>query len=393
MPWRESSPMSDRLRFVQACLDRRTQLVDVCTAFGISEKTGHKWLARFRADGPAGLAERSHAPHQPCGAMPAAVADRIVALKRRFPLSGPRKLRDWLDQHEPERVWPAVSTIGELLKRTGLVCARRRRVRGPRHAQLPGRTLALAPNDVWTADFKGEFRLRGSTTYCYPLTILDLHSHWLLRCTALPSTAVAATRRSFERLFREYGLPTVLRTDNGIPFAQPNAMGRMGALAFWWARLGIRPEHTTPARPAENGAHERFHRTLKAHTIHPPAASFAAQQQRFTQFQQEYNTERPHESLPGHRPPASVYTASLRPYPARLPALEYPDATATRRVDCIGFFKWHQHRVFLSRNLAGADIGLYEQVDDHFTIRYAALELGIYAPHTHRFTTHVHWTG
>ncbi len=384
--------MSERLQFIQACLDRRVHLVDVCAQFGISEKTGHKWLARFRAAGLAGLAERSHAPHHLTGAMAPEVAEQVLALKRRFPQSGPRKLRDWLDQHRPEVPWPAASTIGALLSRHGLVRPHRRR-HGPRHAQLDGRTSAAAPNEVWTADFKGEFRLHGSRTYCYPLTVLDLHSHLLLRCAALSTTAIAPTRHVFERLFREYGLPGVLRTDNGIPFAQPNALGRLGELGFWWARLGIRPEHTTPARPAENGAHERFHKTLKAHTLQPPAASFAAQQQRFDRFRVEYNTERPHESVPAHRPPASVYQPSPRPYPTRLPPLDYPDATATRRVDCAGAFKWHNQRVFLSANLAGAELGLYEDAPDLLTIRYAALVLGTFDLTDHHFIAHVRWHG
>src|SRR4029079_430549 len=178
-------------------------------------------------------------------------------------------------------------------------------------------TAATAPNVVWTADFKGQFRL-GTGTYCYPLTLLDLHSHYLLRCHALPSTAVHTARARFVRAFTEYGLPEVLRTDNGVPFAQPNALGRLGALALWWIRLGIRPEHITPATPSENGAHERFHKTLKAHVTHPVARTMAAQQRGFDTFQAEYNFDRPHASLPNHQPPAQCYAPSPRPYPRRL---------------------------------------------------------------------------
>lgn len=381
--------MSERLQFVQACLNRRVSILEVCHEFQISEKTGHKWLARFRTEGPAGLAPRSHAPHAAAGAMTAEMATTLLDYKRRHPRWGPRKMRDRLQQLEPARQWPAPSTIGTLLARHGLVRPRRR-VHGPHHARLEGRTPALAPNDVWTADFKGEFRLRAGGAYCYPLTVMDLHTHLLLRCTALPSTAVRSARRAFERLFREHGLPTVLRTDNGVPFAQPNAIGRLGALGLWWVRLGIRPEHTTPARPAENGAHERFHRTLKAHT-QPAAATFRAQQQCFDRFRVEYNTERPHESVPGHQPPASVYCPSPRPYPSRLPPLEYPEATAIRRVDPAGSIKWHGHLLFLSTNLAGAEVGLYADAFECLTIHYAALTLGCYDPHDHRFTAHVHW--
>jgi transposase InsO family protein len=311
--------MTERLAFVQACLDRRTRIVDICAQFGISEKTGHKLLRRFQRDGMAGLADRSHAPHHPVFAVAPAIAARIVALRRQHPLYGAAKLRDWLGQHEPAVRWPAASTIGELLRREGLIRARRR-ARGSTTRVLHGRTVATGPNVVWTADFKGQFHL-ASGTLCYPLTLLDLHSHLLLRCTALPSVALAATRRHFLTTFREYGLPDVLRTDNGVPFAQPNAVGRLGALAYWWIRLGIRPEHIRPATPAENGAHERFHKTLKAHTVRPATPSLAAQQRRFDRFRTEYHTERPHASTPAHRPPATQYTPSRRPYLEPLPPL------------------------------------------------------------------------
>lgn len=226
-------------------------------------------------------------------------------------------LRDWLIQHEPEVRWPAASSIGELLKRSNLIARKRRHNRDDERAALDtGRTRALEPNMVWgTADFKGEFRLKsGCGPYCYPLTVLDLHSRFLLNCTALETTAVAPTEQIFVRLFREYGLPSVLRTDNGVPFAQPNALGRLGRLAFWWVRLGIRPEHITPARPSENGAHERFHTTLKAAATKPASPSLRSQQRRFDDFRTEYNTHRPHSSLPDHRPPGQFYTNSPRAY-------------------------------------------------------------------------------
>lgn len=390
MPWRESSPMTERLQFIQACLDRRTRIVEICERFQISEKTGQKWLARFRAGGEAALEDRSHRTRSHAHRVEEAVAARILALRRQHPLYGPAKLRDWLVQHEACTPWPAVSTIGELLKRAGLVRPRRR-ARGPAHARLDsGRTIASAPNVVWTADFKGQF-LMGSGTYCYPLTVLDLHSHFLLRCTALPSTAVASARHHFARLFAAYGLPEVLRTDNGVPFAQPNAIGRLGALAFWWVRLGIRPEHTRPATPSENGAHERFHKTLKAHTVRPAAASLAAQQRRFDRFQTEYNTERPHATTADHLPPARVYTASPRPYPTRLPPLVYPTSEAVRRVDPNGVIKWRGTPLYLSRNLAGSDIGVQELADDTFRIRYGQLILGEFDPVTTTFHPLVRW--
>ena len=383
--------MTERLAFVQACLDRRTRIVDICARFGISEKTGHKLLRRFRLEGVAGLADRSHAPQRPVFAVAPAIAARIVALRRQPPLYGAAKLRDWLCQHEPAVRWPAASTIGDLLKREGLIRARRR-ARSASARALSGRTAATAPNVVWTADFKGQFHLRGGAL-CYPLTILDLHSHFLLRCTALPSVALPPTRRHFIAAFREYGLPEVLRTDNGVPFAQPNAVGRLGALAYWWIRLGIRPEHIRPATPAENGAHERFHKTLKAHTVRPAAPSLLAQQHRFDHFRAEYNTERPHESTPDHRPPATTYAPSPRPYLERVPPLIYDGATAVRRVDRGGAIKWHATAIFLSSNLAGEFVGLYDGPGDTLRLQYAALTLGDFELHTRRFVTNIRWSG
>jgi putative transposase len=259
MPWLACSPMSDRLAFITACLNRREAIGTISDRFGISEKTGYKWLARVKRDGlTAGLVERSHAWQTHSQQMAPEIAARIVALRQRHPKWGPVKLRDWLVQHAPAERWPAGSSIGALLHRLGLTHRVRRR--DAHHATLhTPRARAEAPNAVWTADFKGHFRL-GDSTYCYPLTVMDLHSRYVLSCRALPSTAVHATHAVFRQLFRTYGLPTVIRTDNGVPFAQANALGRLGSLAWWWIRLGIRPEHITPAAPQENGAHERFHK-------------------------------------------------------------------------------------------------------------------------------------
>ena len=395
MPWRESSPMTERLAFIQACVDRTENIVDICDRFGISKKTGHKWLARFRAQGLDGLAERSHAPKGPAHRVAPELEERIVALRKQHPKYGAALLRDWLVQHEPTTPWPAASTIGALLTRRGLIPPRRRRQPDTHAALGQGRTAATAPNVVWTADFKGESRLT-SGAWCYPLTVLDLHSHYLLRCTGLARTNVALSRTVFEQLFREYGLPQVLRTDNGVPFAQPNSIGRLGALGFWWVRLGIRPEHIRPAQPAENGAHERFHKTLKAATVppsQPRAPSFGVQQRRFDAFQHEYNVERPHTSLPGHRPPASVYTPSLRPYPRRLPPVLYPPGSQVRLVTSQGSIHWRNQWIFLSSNLLGEYVRLTQTTTELVTIQYAQLALGEWDPHTEQFTARVRWAG
>ncbi|MDP9201060.1 MAG: helix-turn-helix domain-containing protein [Gemmatimonadota bacterium] len=387
--------MSERLAFIKACLDRTERIVEICDRFGISEKTGQKWLKRFRERDLLGLEDQSRArlthPHR----ITPEVAGRIIALRRKYPLYGPAMLRDWLRLHEPGEHWPAASSIGELLKRANLIRSKRRRHQSAERAALDGsRTRALEPNMVWTADFKGQFRLRkGKGVYCYPLTVLDLHTHYLLGCTALETTSVAPARKVFVRLFREYGLPMVLRTDNGVPFAQPNALGRLGSLAFWWVRLGIRPEHITLARPSENGAHERFHKTLKAAATRPASESFPAQQRRFDHFKTEYNTERPHQSLAEHSPPGHLYTPSPRPYPTRLPALVYPDSCFVRLVDRGGNIKWRNQALFLSSNLAGDYVSLREGEDDTFTIAYGSLELGDFDSNTNRFTPRVRWSG
>jgi putative transposase len=385
--------MSERLAFIQACLNRSERIVDVCDQFGSSEKTGHKFLRRFQADGLAGLEDRSHAPRAQPHRMSADVAARIIALRRRHPRYGAQKLRDWLVRNELTTSWPAASTIGELLKRAGLIRSRQRARGAAQRAIAGARTVADAPNRVWTADFKGEFRLHGSGPYCYPLTVLDLYSHYLLSCTALATTAVTPTRQIFVRLFQEYGLPEVLRTDNGVPFAQPNALGRLGSLALWWVRLGIRPEHITPARPAENGAHERFHRTLKEATTRPAAPSFSAQQRRFNRFRGEYNTERPHASLPAHCPPGEVYTPAARSYPTRVPPAVYPLASEVRLVGSSGSIKWRNTFIFLSSNLAGEYVGLTPTDRELVTVAYASVALGELDPSTNRFIPHVRWIG
>jgi putative transposase len=390
--------MSERLEFVKACLDRSEHIVRICDRFGISEKTGQKWLKRFREGGPDALDDRSHAPLTHQGKIAPDVRDRIIALKKKYPLYGPEKIHDWLVIHEPREPglrWPAVSSIGQLLKRSGLVRPKRRRHMLLEHADLDSvRTRSTEPNMVWTADFKGEFRLRnGLGEYCYPLTVLDLNTHYLLGCTALGTTAVLPTKQAFERLFMDYGLPTVMRTDNGVPFAQPNAVGRIGKLAFWWVQLGIRPEYIAPGRPSENGAHERFHRTLKAASTKPSSKSLRAQQKRFDEFRKEYNTERPHLSLPQHRPPAQFYESSPRPYPSKLPVMIYPDSSAVRLVDGSGNIKWRNCPFFLTTNLAAQYVALTEGSNDLVTVSYGPLELGQIDPQANRFTPRLKWNG
>lgn len=392
MPWRESSPVSQRKLFVRACTDRTRHIADICREFGISEKTGYKILKRYRDFGEAGLEDRSHAVLEHPFRISEEVKERIIALKREFPHYGPPIIHDRLVQHDPLKHWPAASSIGELLKRNGLVRSRRRRDHNKERAQLNSHlTRATEPNLVWTADYKGQFRLfTGRADYCYPLTVMDLCCHFSLGIRALSTVAIKDTKTQFIRIFREYGLPRVIRTDNGVPFAQPNSIGRLGHLALWWVRLGIKPEHIRPGKPSENGAHERFHRTLKAAATKPAAKSLSSQQKRFDEFRDEYNSHRPHRSLKDRRPPKDFYVNSLRPYPEKLPSLVYPEQAIMRLV-CGGVIKWRNDRIFVSSNLSGQYVGIIEDAEDTLSVRYGNLQLGRINADSKEFVPGVVW--
>jgi transposase InsO family protein len=295
----------------------------------------------------------------------------VLEARKRHPSWGPKKLVAWLECHVPGRTWPAASTAGEILKRHGLVRARPFR----RRLEHPGRSLykALHPNDLWTADFKGQFRT-GDARYCYPLTVADSVSRYLLGCQALRSSATQPTRASFQRLFEEYGLPRAIRTDNGAPFASV-AMGRLSALSVWWIRLGILPVLIEPSHPEQNASHERMHRTLKEETARPPHANLPAQQRRFDHFRLEYNEQRPHESL-GQKSPASAYRPSPRPYPQRLEPLDYPGHFEVRRVGSNGCISWNAQWLHVTQALADQDVGLEEIDDGIWSVHFGPMLLG-----------------
>lgn len=393
MPWRESSPMSERRDFILACLDRSRRITDICREFGVSEKTGYKILRRYREFGEAGLEDRSHAVLEHPFRITPEVQECILALKREHPDYGPRLIHDRLVQHEPGKHWPAASSISNLLKRHGLVRKRPRRNYNQETVWLNSHlTKASEPNLVWTADFKGQFKLRsGHGVYCYPLTVMDLSSHFLLGIKALDTTSIWDTKREFSRIFREYGLPRVIRTDNGVPFAQPNSIGRLGQLALWWVRLGIKPEHIRPGKPSENGAHERFHRTLKAAATKPASASFALQQQRFDGFREEYNAHRPHSSLKDRKPPGEFYRRSSMNYPDKLPPLSYPEGAMMRLVIPGGHIKWRNKSIFLSSNMVGQYVGIVADAEESFSVLYGNLQLGRLDAKTSGFTPELRW--
>jgi transposase InsO family protein len=346
-------------------------VTELCGAYQISRKTGYKWLARYEAGGLPALVDRSRRPHTCPAAVAPELIQRLLAARGHHPSWGPRKLLGLVRPQLAGVAWPARSTIALYLKRAGLIVPQRR-VRRPGH---PGRPQAPmdTPNAVWTTDFKGQFRL-GHGAWCYPLTLADGYSRMLLACHALTSTRAEESRPVFLRAFQEYGLPVRIRSDNGVPFAT-QGLGRLSPLSVWWVRLGILPDWIAPASPQQNGRHERMHRTLKAECTRPPSASARAQQRRFDRWRQEFNELRPHEAL-ADTTPASHYTPSPRPYPPRLPPLEYPAHYEVRRVGHNGGVRWHCVWVNVSQTLAGEHLGLVEIADGEWDVYFGSLRLG-----------------
>jgi transposase InsO family protein len=359
MPWRESCRMSERAKFVLEAQQGLFTVSELCARYGISRKTGYKWLERFDRGGVAWLADGSRAPGRCPHATAAELVARIERARQERPYWGPRKLRAWLSRRDPSVKWPAVSTIGAVLKRAGLVEDRRRR-RARQTVWSRPSTVADAPNRVWTTDFKGEYRLRNGRM-CYPLTLMDSYSRYLLVCEGLGGTSSEAVRRQFDQAFRTYGLPDVIQSDNGSPFASVALQG-LSRLAVGWIKLGIRLERSRPAHPQDNPRHERMHRTLKKEATTPTPWDERDQQQKFEAFRQEYNQERPHESLKD-RTPSELYRCSSRAMPNEVPEPEYPKSFERRIVGKQGMVKWRRRRFHLTQTLATEVVG-FEPIDD-----------------------------
>lgn len=373
MPWEERDVMDERTKFLGECLKRERSIREICEEFGISRKTGYKWIGRFQEAGPRGLYDRSRAPNHHPDRVSEEVETAIIRVRERFPRRGPRKLRGWLVNHYPEISWPSVSTIGRILDRHGMIVRRVDRRRTPPWTQ-PFQECT-APNAVWCADFKGWF-ITGDGYRCEPLTVTDGFSRYALACRVLPRTTQRYVRPVFEQLFREYGLPWAIRTDNGSPFAT-RALGGLSRLAVWWIKLGILPERIDPGCPEQNGRHERFHRTLKEETALPPKATLVDQQQAFDYFRRDYNEDRPHEAL-DDIPPARVYTASSRPYPSRLPEMVYPGNMIIRKVRPSGRIRWRGGELYISEALIGEPVA-FDPIDDTtFQIYYGPIILAVY---------------
>lgn len=382
MPWKETRVEEERLKFIAQCLDDESgwSMSEVCAAFGISRKSGYKWLQRYRDAGLDGLREQRRAPRHHPNATPTEVVRQLIAARKQHRVWGPRKLVAVLKRAQPQMEWPAPSTAGAILKRHGLVQPRRRR-RGTVGVGRPALSTPTQPNQVWAVDYKGWFRL-GDGQRCDPLTISDLFSRYLLECRRVPRLTTQCARPVFERAFRAYGLPDTIRSDNGSPFAS-TGLGGLSQLSVWWIKLGIGLERIVPGRPDQNGRHERMHRTLKQDTAVPPCANAAAQQRRFNRFRTRFNHERPHEAL-NDTVPAQWYRPSARPYPATVAELEYPAHFEVRRVRTTGEIKWQGACVYLSEALVGEPVGLAPVSDRHWQIVFGPIALGLVDSHTHK---------
>jgi len=366
MPWKVSGVVEQRARFVLEYEAGQATMAELCRAYGIARKTGYKLWTRYEASGLEGLPDRSRAPRGHPNAVDEATEAAILELRRAHQHWGPRKLKRVLERDDGWQVWPAASTIGALLKREGLVSSRRVRRKTPPYTQ-PFAAVD-GPNRVWCADFKGWFRT-GDGERIDPLTISDAHSRYLLRCQAVGKMDTQAVRGICAAAFREYGMPEVLHTDNGAPFAS-RAVAGLSRLAVWLMKLDIAPERIEPGHPEQNGRHERMHRTLKEETAQPAAANRRTQQRAFDRFRREYNEQRPHEGLQ-MRTPAAVYEPSAREYPERVPEPEYDPGMVVRRVYPHGQFFWQGHDVFLTKALAGEPIGLEAFDERYWCVRFA----------------------
>jgi transposase InsO family protein len=370
MPWKESSVMNERLRFVARLLEGE-QMSHLCREFGISRKTGYKVFDRYKEHGLEALCDRSRRPVRYANQLPGQMESLIVGLKRDKPHWGARKIRELLVRRLASDVRvPAISTIHAVLDRHGLV--KRMNKRRQRASGTP-LSAGAAPNDLWCADYKGEFQL-GNKAYCYPLTVTDHASRYLLLCEALESTREELAFTAFERLFQERGLPGAIRSDNGVPFASPNALFNLSKLSVWWLRLGIEIERIKPGKPQQNGRHERMHLTLKKEGTRPPGLNSLQQQARFDAFMQEFNTERPHQAI-AMKCPAELYGPSPRPYQG-LPELAYPFHDRDVLVTACGRLCLHRKKINISTVLAGQRLGIKEVDEGIWLVSFMHYDLG-----------------
>jgi putative transposase len=378
MPWKECHVMDERVRFVARRLEGES-MAALCTEFGISRKTGYKIFERYKDFGVEGLTDRSRRPYRQANRLPAQLEATIVRLKREYRDWGAPKIREKLRRQAIGLAQlPAISTVHAVLDRHGLVKRRRRRAHSTAATFLSRPT---EPNALWCADYKGEFML-GNRRYCYPLTITDFASRYLLACDALSTTKALFAFPVFERAFKEFGLPLAIRTDNGLPFAAPTALYRLSKLAVWWLRLGIHLERIAPGQPQQNGRHERMHLTLKKEATKPTAANVLQQQGRFDAFIERYNQDRPHQAL-AMKVPADIYERSPRVYRG-LTELTYPFHDATFTVTHCGRICFHGRKVNLSHAFAGQNVGVTQVGERIWLVTFMQYDLGYFDDETCR---------
>jgi putative transposase len=375
MGWKASSAMDERLRFIVDYERDEESMTALCERYQVSRETGYVWLRRYRQSGLDGLHDLDRAPGRHPNQTAVQIEQAVLSLREAHMAWGPRKLKRILERDQPAGRWPATSTMGEIVKRAGLVIPRKKRRRTEPYTQPLAH--AAESNRVWCADFKGWFRSQDGSRID-PLTITDAYSRYLLRCQAVEKTNTERVRAVFEAAFGEYGLPERIRTDNGAPFAS-SAVGGLSRLSVWWIKLGIRPERIQAGHPEQNGRHERMHRTLKQEVR--LAEDWRTQQRELDRFLQDYNHVRPHEAL-GDQTPAAVYEPSPRPYPRREPELVYPETMQVRRVQAHGHFHWKKQDIFLSEVLWGEPIGVEQEQDGTCTIYFADLPLACMDPAT-----------
>lgn len=373
MPWKCTSVTEERVRFIEKYLEGALSLSALCRQYGISRKTGDKWVRRHERDGIHALEDRLREAKTHPNEVSPEIEAWILKGRAKYPTWGPKKLVAWVKEKGGfERVC-AVSTAGEILHRHGLTVPRA--ITKKNEVWAHPLTEYTEANRVWCVDFKGWFRL-GNGRRCEPLTITDGYSRYLIKCQALERTGLETTKRIFEAAFREYGLPEWVRSDNGSPFSS-TGLGGFTALSLWWLKLGIAHERIEPGKPYQNGRHERMHLTLKRETTQPAAFDLRAQQRRFNAFRQMFNQERPHEAL-GQKTPASLYQHSTRPYTGRLIEPEYADGAVIRKVQQRGEFKWEGHRIFFGEAFAGEGIAFEPQEDGIWVIKFGRIRLGYF---------------
>jgi putative transposase len=377
MPWKECNVVEERLRFIARLLDGE-KMAGLCREFGISRKTGYKIYNRYKDCGIDGLTDRSRRPYRQASQLPMQIEKLIVSLKKEYPHWGAPKIREKLKRLYPDIHCPAISTVHAVLDRHGLVKRRKRK----RHKAC-GTALAHVsePNELWCADYKGEFML-ADKRYCYPLTITDYASRYLITCDALSTTKEVYAFPVFERAFKDFGLPTTIRTDNGVPFSSPNALYGLSRLSVWWLRLGIRIERIKPGHPEQNGRHERMHLTLKKEATKPAARNFLVQQARFDDFIDYYNTERPHQAL-NMQMPAENYKKSPRPYQG-LGDLEYPFHDRTALVTNCGRICYKRRKINVSTVFAGQKLGVKQVTNSVWLVSFMHYDLGYFDAETCR---------